>query len=387
MDLGLLTMFVESLPDGVLVLGGDGRVELLNTSALRLLNLGRHAGEDLGNVEMLVGAIREQLADPATTAVRMARRLRSDVAVTGEEIGFADGRIVELSVIPLPGGHASGGKIVHLRDVTTKVAAARGIAAAGANAGEHLRASAEANALNNEFVSMAAHEMRAPLSAVVAFSCLMAEPGSGELTEDQRGHLTVIDRNANRLLRLIEDLLLTTRLEARTLQPAREPLNLSDLLGAALTECAAVAGAAGIELLRETEPGPDLIGDGGMLYQAIGNLLDNALRFTPRGGRITVRSSCEMGRWVIAIADTGIGIPAVDLPTLFTPFFRGSNVTGATGRAASPGAGLGLVVCRAIIELHGGAIQVASTEGIGTTVTVTLPAADAARGTGTNNGG
>jgi signal transduction histidine kinase len=183
----------------------------------------------------------------------------------------------------------------------------------------------------------------------------------------------VIDRNANRLLRLIEDLLLLSRLESRTVRLHRAPVRLIDLLGASVSEREPVATAAGVELRRSFGSGPELSGDAARLYLVISNLIANALHFTPRGGRVTVRSRYVDGCWTVEVADTGIGIPATDLPKLFNAFFRGSNVTSAVGRHARPGKGLGLLVCRAIVELHAGAIQVASTEGIGTTVTLTLP--------------
>jgi signal transduction histidine kinase len=84
--------------------------------------------------------------------------------------------------------------------------------------------------------------------------------------------------------------------------------------------------------------------------------------------------------WTVAVADSGVGIPAADLPRLFSAFFRGSNVTAAVGRQVMPGTGLGLVVSRAIVELHGGSISVASTEGVGTTVTLSLPTRPARNG-------
>ncbi|MBN1172541.1 MAG: PAS domain-containing sensor histidine kinase [Micromonosporaceae bacterium] len=412
LERGRLTTLAEVLSDGIMIIGGGGRIELLNSAGKRLLRVRRRGVEDPEEISALLAALGRWLVNGESDVGRLRDFLLGGPA-TGMELEFTDGRIVEFDLVPLDGGRDDGGRVgggavVQFRDVTARVAASRGLLTAGVGeagvgvagvgavaagaavvgataAGAEERVLAEVNARNNEFVSTVVHELRGPLSSVVAFSCLLGEPSTGELTEEQRGHLSAIDRNANRLLRLIEDLLLLSRLEARTVAVQWAPVRLADLLGAAVTEYQQAAETAGIELRWDLAAGPDLTGDGARLYQVVGNLLDNALRFTPRGGRITIRSRHEHGWWRVDVSDTGIGIPAADLPKLFGVFFRGSNAASGAGRGtspgtspstapgASPGTGLGLVVCRAIVELHGGAIQVASTEGIGTTVTMTLP--------------
>jgi signal transduction histidine kinase len=208
---------------------------------------------------------------------------------------------------------------------------------------------------------------------VVAFSHLLGDSASGGLNTDQRTYLDVIDRNANRLLRLIEDLLLLSRLESRTLQLRPTTVNLADLIAAAVAERTPAATLSGITLVGEIAAGPDLLCDDTRVHQVIDNLISNALKFTPNGGQVAVRARHEPDAWTVEVADSGIGIPATDLPRLFRAFFRGASPPSSVGRHVPPGTGLGLVVCRAIVELHGGAIGVASTEGVGTTVTLSLP--------------
>jgi signal transduction histidine kinase len=264
---------------------------------------------------------------------------------------------------------------MHLRDVTAKVAVRRGLE-------ERNRGLAEAAALNNQFVATVAHELRGPLSSVVAFGHLLGDASSGLLNDEQRQYLDVIDRNANRLLRLIEDLLLLSRLEARTLQLRTAPVRLSELVRTAVTERLPAAENAGLRLVVETQDGPELTCDETRLHQVLDNLLNNALKFTPAGGSVTVRAAPSSSGWQLSVADSGVGIPAAELARVFSAFFRGSNTTAGGGQPAAPGTGLGLVVSRAIVELHGGTIQVASTEGAGTTVTVTLPTRPARRTNG-----
>ena len=224
------------------------------------------------------------------------------------------------------------------------------------------------------FVPTVAHELRGPLSSVVAFAHLLGDPGSGELTEEQRQYLDVIDRNANRLLRLIEDLLLLSRLQAGRLPLKPAPVRVPALVEAVLAERAGDSAEAGLDVGCDLLDGPELTCDEARIQQVLHNLLVNAREYTPEGGRVSVTARPVDGGWQLVVTDTGVGIPAAEQDRLFSPFFRASNVAGA-GRTGTPGAGLGLLISRAIVELHGGGIQVASTEGVGTTVTVTLPSA------------
>jgi signal transduction histidine kinase len=223
------------------------------------------------------------------------------------------------------------------------------------------------------FVPTVAHELRGPLSAVVAFAHLLGDPGSGNLTEEQRTYLDVIDRNANRLLRLIEELLTLSRLQAGTLPLKVAAVRVPAMLEAVVTERRLAAEAADIELVLDAVDGPELVCDEARVQQVLGNLLANALAFTPSGGQVSVVARPFAAGWQLMVSDTGIGIPEAEQPRLFSPFFRASNV-GAAAWAGTSGAGLGLVISQAVVELHGGVIDVASTEGVGTTVTVSLPA-------------
>jgi PAS domain S-box-containing protein len=224
----------------------------------------------------------------------------------------------------------------------------------------------------SSFVPTVAHELRGPLSAVVAFAHLLADPGGGNLTDEQRTYLDVIDRNANRLLRLIEELLTLSRLQAGTLPLKMAAVRVPAMLEAVATERRLAAEAADIELILDAVNGPELVCDEARVQQVLGNLLANALAFTPAGGQVSVVARPVAAGWQLMVSDTGIGIPEAEQSRLFSPFFRASNV-GAAAWAGTSGAGLGLVISQAIVELHGGVIDVASTEGVGTTVTVSLP--------------
>lgn len=373
---GRLLSLVETLRDGILLIDEDQRVTVANSAFRRIIGMDDpvQVGGERGWPRLLA-RLQTLFGAGATDAVRLRDIVAARRAVMGEEVELADGRVVELDFVPLEseGGHR--GTLMHLRDVTSKVAVRRGLE-------ERNRGLAEASAMNNQFVATVAHELRGPLSSVVAFGHLLGDASSGLLNDEQRQYLDVIDRNANRLLRLIEDLLLLSRLEARTLQLRTAPVRLSELVRTAVTERLPAAENAGLRLVVETQDGPELTCDETRLHQVIDNLLNNALKFTPAGGAVTVRAVPSSSGWQLSVADTGLGIPAAELARVFSAFFRGSNTTAGGGQPAPPGTGLGLVVSRAIVELHGGTIQVASTEGAGTTVTVTLPTRPARRTNG-----
>jgi PAS domain S-box-containing protein len=373
---GRLLSLVETLRDGILLIDEDERVTVANSAFRRILGMSDpvQVGGERGWPRLLA-RLQPLFGSGVTDAVRVRDIVAARRAVMGEEVELADGRVVELDFVPLESEGGPRGTLMHLRDVTSKVAIRRGLE-------ERNRGLAEAAALNNQFVATVAHELRGPLSSVVAFGHLLGDASSGLLNDEQRQYLDVIDRNANRLLRLIEDLLLLSRLEARTLHLRPAPVRLPDLVRAAVTERLPAAENAGLRLVVETHDGPELTCDETRLHQVIDNLLNNALKFTPTGGAVTVRAQPSPNGWQLSVADTGVGIPAAELARVFSAFFRGSNTAAGAGRPAPPGTGLGLVVSRAIVELHGGTIQVASTEGAGTTVTVTLPTRPARRTNG-----
>ncbi|WP_327008727.1 ATP-binding protein [Dactylosporangium sp. NBC_01737] len=382
-----LARLVETMGDGLLLLDEQGRVCLANLAAHRLLDTGM-AGEhshvtddDPLDWAAVIGRAIERLGADSTRVERLREAFRLRNAIVGEEIPFDDGRALEIDLVPVAGpGETDSGTLVHIRDVTARVAVRRGLEERSRGLEERNQALIEATALNNEFVASVSHELRGPLSSVVAFAHLLGDATTGELSEDQRTYLDVIDRNANRLLRLIEDLLLLSRLEARTLQLKPMPTRLPELLAVAVAERTPAALAAGLELVLDCAEGPELVCDDTRVHQVVDNLVSNAVKFTPSGGQVTVRAGPAEDGWTIAVADSGVGIPAADLPRLFSAFFRGSNVAAAVGRQVMPGTGLGLVVSRAIVELHGGGISVASTEGVGTTVTLSLPSRPARNG-------
>ena len=223
--------------------------------------------------------------------------------------------------------------------------------------------------MKDDFVASVSHELRTPLTSISGYVELMIEGEAGNLNDEQLNFLGVVRRNADRLLRLVGDLLFAAQSDARQVEFERVPVDLLPLVMHAFEAALPAAADREIELALETEPVGGLDGDAGRLGQMIDNLLSNALKFTPSGGTVLVRLSRRDNAAEIQISESGMGISEEDQQRLFERFFR---TTEATERAIQ-GTGLGLSIAAAIAEGHGGTIEVKSELGRGTTFSVVLP--------------
>jgi signal transduction histidine kinase/CHASE3 domain sensor protein len=224
----------------------------------------------------------------------------------------------------------------------------------------------ESERVKDEFVATVSHELRTPLTSIVGYTEVLLD--SEELAGDQRDFLEVINRNAHRLHRLVGDLLFFAQVESGKLTLESEPVELRALAERALEAVRPAGEAAGITLKLDSAEAVEITGDRARLEQLLDNLLSNAVKFTLPGGRVRVRVAAEEDEGVVAISDTGIGIPADEVTNLFKRFFRASS---AMSRQI-PGTGLGLAIAKAIVDAHGGSIDVESSER-GTTFTIRLP--------------
>lgn len=224
--------------------------------------------------------------------------------------------------------------------------------------------------MKDEFVGMISHELRTPLSAIIGFLDLLQNDPAQPLTDEQQEFVGIIERNAERLLNLVGDLLFTAQVESGRFPLDREEVDLGTLVRSAVASAGPHAQREGIELSVELAPQPvRMLVDAGRIGQALDNLLSNAIKFTPRGGQVTTKVRPVDGGVELCVRDTGVGIPADEQGMLFTRFFRASTAT----RNAVPGVGLGLTITRAIVLAHGGSMNVTSEEGVGTEFCFVLP--------------
>jgi PAS domain S-box-containing protein len=226
-----------------------------------------------------------------------------------------------------------------------------------------------ANRAKDEFLAAVSHELRTPLTAIVGWSKLL---GLGRLDDAERGRaIDAIQRNSLTMTQLIEDLLDVSRIVSGKLRIDMRPVAIGPVVEAAIDSMQHVADAKSVVVARAVEPDlPSVLGDAGRLQQVVWNLVHNAVKFSPRGGRVFVSARAADSTIEIEVADEGRGIPARFLPHVFDPF---RQAEGGIARAAG-GLGLGLAISKRLVDLHGGSITAASEgEGKGATLTVRLP--------------
>jgi len=218
------------------------------------------------------------------------------------------------------------------------------------------------------FLASASHDLRTPLTSIVGYIEMLSE--AGPIHPDQARMLDAVDRNARRLKTMIEDMLTTSKIELGAFTSRLQPVDVTSLISTAADVIRPSAAASGLTFEVECpDHGLTVAADPEQLDRMLVNLLSNAVKYTPRGGSVTLAMSRADDSAVLAIADTGIGIPQQDQNSLFTRFFRASNAVDS----AIPGSGLGLSIVRTIVTNHHGDVSIESIEGGGTTVTVRIP--------------
>lgn len=235
---------------------------------------------------------------------------------------------------------------------------------------QQLRRLEELHRARDAFVSNVSHELRTPLASINGYLEMVHDGEFGPLSPAVGRAVDVIGRNTERLRQLVEDLLTFSAYDAGETALELTAVDLLGLLESCAADLGAVALGRGVELQLSTSPGlPTVRGDRCQLARVLLNVVGNAVKFTPAGGRVTVTLSPGDGGVVVVVDDTGIGIPADEQHLAFTRFFRSS----LSIRSEVPGTGLGLALARTIVELHGGSIGLVSQESRGTTVTIRLP--------------
>jgi signal transduction histidine kinase/DNA-binding response OmpR family regulator len=267
-----------------------------------------------------------------------------------------------LAVFGKPGGFSADDQ-----DVLTLFASQAAIALRNSQLYEHAKS---LDRLKSEFVAVVSHEIRTPLTSVKGAIELLADEHYFQNNEQQMKLLTIAHANAERLLVLISDILDFSKLESSSLPMNMENQRIEPVLQQAAHNLRTLIEERRIQLEVVLAPDlPDLVMDANRIAQVVTNLLSNAIKFSSEGGRIEVMADLDDGSVRVSVRDHGEGIPPQSLPKLFQKF---SQVDSSATRRAG-GTGLGLVICKGIIEQHGGTIQVESTPGLGSTFYFVLP--------------
>jgi signal transduction histidine kinase len=223
------------------------------------------------------------------------------------------------------------------------------------------------SALRADFVSLVSHELRSPMAAVIGAARTLEGRWRSLRPEQREAFLALIGDETARLAALVDDVLDTSRIEAGTFSYRFGDVDLARLVED-VVESARLA-QHDVHVVGAAAPGlPAIRGDGERLRQVLANLVDNAVKYSPEGGRVEVRATVEDARASIAVSDDGPGIPADQQALIFEKFGR-ADVSGGS----KPGTGLGLFIARSIAQAHGGSLEVRSAPGAGTTFTLTLP--------------
>lgn len=325
-----LETILTQTEDGVIVVDQENRLLLMNATAKAAFGVDEH----------LIGrSVVETFDDPRLLALL---RAPGDLP-RREEIEMRDGRVFNAQRTPIQGV----GQAVVMQDIT------------------HLK---ELDRIKSEFVTTVSHDLRSPLTAILGYVELIDR--AGEVNEQQREFIRRVRNSVEQIRVLITDLLDLGRIEAG-LDSAKQNTPLPVLARYAIDGLRASAETKNLKLEADLpDELPLITGDPIRLRQMIGNLLENAIKYTPPGGRVQIETLSEGDQVILRVSDDGPGIPPADQPYLFDKFFRASNVPDGT-----PGTGLGLSIVKSIVDSHNGRIWVESVLGKGTRFTVVLPAA------------
>lgn len=325
-----LETILTQTENGVIVVDPENRLLLINRAA-------REAFEVNGRVQIGQSVV-ETIDHP-----RLMSLLRSPGNSPGrEEIDGPDGRVFNAQRTPIKGV----GQAVVLQEIT------------------HLK---ELDRIKSEFVTTVSHDLRSPLTAILGYVELIER--AGEVSDQQREFIDRVRISVQQITALVTDLLDLGRIESG-LDARMESTPLAVLARYAVEGLRASAETKGLDLQVELDDDLPLVaGDPIRLRQMIGNLVENAIKYTPSGGEVRLDAQSEGDQVIMRVRDTGPGIPATDQPYLFDKFYRGSNVGDQ-----SPGTGLGLSIVKSIVDNHSGRIWVESQPGEGTVFTVVLPA-------------
>jgi two-component system phosphate regulon sensor histidine kinase PhoR len=339
-----VTAMLDSMVEGVIAVDTRERILLMNPGARSIFGLGDEPVEG----QPLLEVIRDKELFDLVTECRAGGPgggARREV-----ELPPPRSRILAAHAVAVAFAPTGLGVLLVLHDITTLRRLER---------------------VKIEFVANVSHELRTPLTAIRGYLETLLD-GAIDEPEHARRFLQIASSHAERLSRLVDDLLQLSNIETGKVVLAPEPLALAELASGIVAMFEAQATRGGVTLLNEVPAHLVVLADRDRLVQILVNLLDNAVKYTPAGGRITLGAAPGPGgRVEVHVTDTGIGIPSTDLPRITERFYRVDK----TRSRELGGTGLGLAIVKHLVQAHGGEIRVESELGKGTTVRFTLPAA------------
>jgi signal transduction histidine kinase len=362
----LLDAALANMSQGLAMFDVDHCLIICNRRYLELYEL----PAELGQPGVPLRRIMEVSArSQGLNAEATARLVEERLTIAGKAEGsrwremLSNGRVIDIFHQPL----AAGGSIATYEDVTESYQAEVDLRAAKEEAEVASRA-------KSDFLAGVSHELRTPLNAIIGFSEVMQNEMFGPMGDSHyHEYAADIHESGHHLLSLINDILDLSKIEAGKFELHEETVTVTDTIEAALRLVGQRAEKAGVELVRAVAPRlPRLYADGRALKQVLLNLLTNAVKFTPEGGRVTIGADLAPGGdLALTVVDTGVGMSAEDMAQALTPFGQAESDIARE----QEGTGLGLPLTKHLVELHGGSLTIESAPGAGTTIRATFPAA------------
>jgi signal transduction histidine kinase len=351
----------DNLYEAISVFASDGRLYLWNSRFLDDWELDEEWLTTHPRVDELVPAMARKLVNPTAAAQirEMVRQTTNERQSASGRISMTDGRHFQFAAVPLPDGNALF-TMVDVTDSTRIEAALR----------ERATALEEADRVKTDFVANMSYELRTPLTSIGGFAELLGGGYAGELTSKARDYVSAILESVERLSKLINDVLDLTTGDTRGVALEKERVDVAGLCRAAVETAKPRAAEKNQKLEFEISASAGhVFGDARRLRESVEHVLQNAIAYSDRKGRISLVADGDKRQAVIRIRDNGSGIDDEDLPRVFNRFDRVSEA-GVRGEAAL---GLGLPLTQQFIEAHGGTVELESKKGEGTLVTLTIP--------------
>ncbi len=351
----------DNLYEAIGVFASDGRLYLWNRQFREDWELDEDWLTTHPRVDELVPAMARKLVNPTTAAQirELVRHTTNERRSSNGRIAMTDGRHFQFAAVPLPDGNALF-TMVDVTDSTRIEAALR----------ERATALEEADRVKTDFVANMSYELRTPLTSIGGFSEMLAAGYAGKLTPKAADYISAILEAVGRLSKLVDDVLDLTTGDIRPVSLEIERVDVAGLCRAAVDtgRIRAAEKAQKLDAEIATDAG-FVFGDSRRLRESVEHVLQNAIAYTDRKGRVVLAVNGDAERAIIRISDNGSGIANEDLPRVFDRFDRVAEA-GVRGEAAL---GLGLPLTRQFVEAHGGTVELHSVKGKGTTVTLTIP--------------
>lgn len=359
---------IETIPSTIIVVNRS--LEILYANRNYYAKSGERERDVIG--KKLSRAFPQMLIEKTRIDDKIREVFLTGVPYEGDQLKYPGGMFYFYKIHPLKDDEKCISKVVifmeNITDLTRLEEELKNSYVKLENAYEELK---ENDAMKSEFISTASHELRTPLTVINSYTEMFEEGLLGDLSSTQLEKIKVIRSQTDQMIRLVEDMLDTSRLESKKIKIHMDNMRFDEIAKKSMEDLSRLAGLKEHVMSLNIEGNlPELRGDERRIRQVFDNLLTNAIKYTPNKGKIEVKIVDEPLRVNVSITDNGIGIPSKDHDKIFEKFFTGSgsSLTRESGRM-----GLGLAIARSIVEAHKGRIWVESEPGKGSTFTFTMP--------------